>query len=398
MPEGLSVKELLPSIILVAGILAAMWVALWLASRAIRRWADQIEEKDKERVEEVERWAKQLTQFVRRSIEVVAGVAALFIILRGLGVRGFPQLTWEQVGGWLAGPGLRILLVLGGAYVLSRVAGLLIGRLPMLIVPRGGLPSEVAEEEKRATTITRLLSMLATTVITVGALLIVLRELGVNITPILTGAGIVGLAVGFGAQNLVRDLITGFFLILENQVRVGDVAIINGKGGLVEEIRLRTVVLRGLDGTVHVIPNGTINEISNMTKDFSFALLDIGVAYKEDTDHVVDVLREVAAELRRDPNYAGKILDNLEILGVDAFADSAVMIKIRIKTVPIQQWSVAREMRRRIKKVFDHKGIEIPFPHMSVYFGEASKPFAVQAAEELAGRPSQPTVPGRGSS
>jgi small conductance mechanosensitive channel len=122
------------------------------------------------------------------------------------------------------------------------------------------------------------------------------------------------------------------------------------------------------------------------------------VAYKEDTDHVVDVLREVAAELRRDPNYAGKILDNLEILGVDAFADSAVMIKIRIKTVPIQQWSVAREMRRRIKKVFDHKGIEIPFPHMSVYFGEASKPFAVQAAEELAGRPSQPTVPGRGSS
>jgi small conductance mechanosensitive channel len=235
--------------------------------------------------------------------------------------------------------------------------------------------------------------MLVTTVVMSIAVLIVLREVGVDITPILTGAGIAGLAVGFGAQNLVRDVISGFFLIAENQVRVGDVAIINGKGGLVEAIRLRTIVLRGLDGTVHVIPNGAINELSNMTKDFSYALLDVGVAYKEDTDRVVDVLKEVAAELQQDPGYAERILAPLEVLGVDAFADSAVMIRIRIKTAPIQQWNVARELRRRIKKAFDQRGIEIPFPHLSVYFGEVSKPFAVQVAEEVARRQAAPVNP-----
>jgi small conductance mechanosensitive channel len=186
----------------------------------------------------------------------------------------------------------------------------------------------------------------------------------------------------------VRDVISGFFLIMENQVRLGDVAIINGKGGLVEAIRLRTVVLRGLDGTVHIIPNGNITELSNMTKDFSFALLDIGVAYKEDTDRVVEVLKEVGAALQNDPGYAGNILGPLEVLGVDKFDDSAVIIKVRMKTVPIQQWAVGRELRRRIKKAFDQRGIEIPFPHVSVCFGEASKPFAVQVAEEVARRQS----------
>jgi small conductance mechanosensitive channel len=201
--------------------------------------------------------------------------------------------------------------------------------------------------------------------------------------PILTGVGIGGLAIGFGAQNLVRDLITGFFIILENQVRVGDVAIINGTGGFVEEIRLRTIVLRGLDGTVHVIPNGAITELSNMTKDFSYYVIDLGVAYKENVDRVMDVLKEIGEELQNDPAFADKILGPLEILGVDDFADSAVIIKVRIKTNPIQQWTVGRELRRRIKNTFDAQGIEIPFPHLSLYMGEASKPFAVEVAEKL---------------
>lgn len=381
MLADVTVQDLLPSLVALVGVLAVMYLLFWVVKRAIRKMADRMEEEDRERFEEIEQWANQLTRFVRHFIEFVAGVAAVFIILRGLGIRGFPALTWDQVASWLSGPGLRIVLVLAGAFVISRVLHLLIARMPLLVVPREGPLAELTERKKRAETVTRMLRMLTTVVVMTIAVLIVLRELGVDITPILTGGAIAGLAVGFGAQNLVRDVISGFFLILENQVRVGDVAIINGKGGLVEQIRLRTIVLRGLDGTVHVIPNGSINELSNMTKDFSYYVIDMGVAYKEDTDRVVEVMKEVAEELRRDPEYADRILGPLEVLGVDAFADSAVIIKVRIKTVPIQQWNVGRELRRRIKKAFDAKGIEIPFPHLSVYMGEASKPFAVKIAE-----------------
>ena len=393
MVFGINVKELLPTVVAIVGVFALMWVALWLATRAIRRLALRLEEEDREHIEEIESWAKQLTQFVRRSIEAVAGVAALFILLRSLGLRGIRRLEWEQVAEWWLGPGLRILLVLGGAFVLSRVLHLLLARLPLFVIPREGPLAEVLEREKRANTVTRTLRMLTTAVVMSVAVLIVLRELGVDITPILTGAGIAGLAVGFGAQNLVRDIIAGFFLILENQVRVGDVAIINSKGGLVEAIRLRTIQLRGQDGTVHVIPNGTISELSNLTKDFSYYVIDVGVAYKENVDRVMEVLRKVGGELQQDPAYAERILAPLEVLGVDSFADSAVVIRIRIKTVPLQQWNVGRELRRRIKNTFDAQGIEIPYPHLSLYFGEASKPFAVQVAEELARRPGGQTGP-----
>ncbi|MFQ5816362.1 MAG: mechanosensitive ion channel family protein [Terriglobia bacterium] len=388
MPEGITLKALLPTLIAVVGVLGLTLVGLWLATRAIRRLARRMEEKDREHFEEIERWAGQLARFVRRTIAIVSSIAAVFIILRSLGIGGFPQLTWEQVAGWLAGPGVRILFVLGGAFVLSRTLHLLIARLPIFVVPRKGPLAELTERRKRTETITRLLRMLTTLLTMSIAVLIVLRELGVDITPILTGAGIAGLAVGFGAQNLVRDVISGLFLIAEDQVRVGDVAIINGKGGLVEAIRLRTIVLRGLDGTVHVFPNGAINELSNMTKDFSYYVIDLGVAYKENVDRVMEVVKEVGAELQADPAFADKILEPLEILGVDDFADSAVVIKARIKTAPIQQWAVGRELRRRIKNAFDARGIEIPYPHLSVYFGEASKPFAVEVAEKLGAVPS----------
>lgn len=383
MPQSVNIRELLPTVISVAGILVLMWVALRLSTHLIRRIASRMGEGDKEHIEEIAHWSKQLTRFVRRTIGIVAGVAAFLMILRGLGIRGFPQLTWESVVEWLTGHGLRILLVLGGAFVLTRIVHLLIARLSVFAARREGPLAEITEQKKRTETLSGLLRLAASTIIISVAILIVLRELGVDIVPILTGAGIAGLAVGFGAQNLVRDMISGFFMILEDQVRVGDVAIINGKGGLVEQIRLRTVVLRGLDGTVHVIANGAITELSNMTKDFSCYVIDVGVAYKEDVDHVMDVLKQIGEELRQDPAYAEKILGPLEIFGVDSFADSAVVIKIRIKTLPIQQWTVGRELRRRIKNTFDAKGIEIPFPHLSVYAGEASKPLPVQVAEEM---------------
>ena len=213
----------------------------------------------------------------------------------------------------------------------------------------------------------------------VVVLMMALEEAGFNVGPLLAGAGVAGLAVGFGAQNLVRDVISGLFMLLENQVRVNDVAIINGTGGLVEQINLRTTVLRSLDGTVHIFPNGTINTLSNMTQEYSYYVFNIGVAYKEDTDHVSAVVKELADEMMQEETYRSFILAPLEVMGVDEFADSAVMIKARIRTAPIKQWMVGREMNRRIKKKFDELGIEIPFPHRSLYFGEVSKAFATRS-------------------
>ncbi len=234
------------------------------------------------------------------------------------------------------------------------------------------------ELEKRAATIGGILRKTIAIAIWAVAGIMILKEFNFDIAPILAGAGVVGLAVGFGAQNLVRDVISGLFILLENQISVNDVAIINGTGGLVEEVNLRTTVLRGLDGTVHIFPNGTITTLSNMTHEFSYYVFDVGVAYKEDTDRVVQVLREVAEDLRKDAKIGPFILEPLDVLGVDRFDDSAVVIKVRLKTVPIQQWAVGREMNRRIKKRFDAEKIEIPFPHRSLYFGEASLPFKLQ--------------------
>jgi len=382
MPEEITIRGLFPTLAAIGGIFALMWVVLWLSTRALERVARRMGDEDQIHLDEINHWAKQLIRFMRRIIEAIAGLAALALLLRGFGVRSVRRLDWEQVVEWLTGPGVRIVFVLGGAYVLARVAHLLIARLPGLLLTPEGTAAEMAERQKRAATITRLLNLLTTVVVMGIAALIVLGELGVNIAPILTGAGIAGLAVGFGAQNLVRDIITGVFLILEDQVRVGDVAFINGKGGLVEDIRLRTIRLRDFDGTVHYIPNGAINELSNCTKDFSYYVIDLGVAYKENVDRVMGVLKDVGRELEKDPAYKERILAPLEVVGVDALGNSAVVLKMRIKTVPRQQWTVGRELQRRIKNAFDAQGIEIPFPHLSVYFGEASKPFTVQLRDQ----------------
>jgi small conductance mechanosensitive channel len=241
---------------------------------------------------------------------------------------------------------------------------------------RRGEPS--FELEKRAATIGGVIRKTASAVIWVLAMAMALREVGFDIAPILAGAGVVGLAVGFGAQNLVRDVITGLFMLMENQVSENDIVLINGTGGLVEEINLRTTVLRGLDGTVHIFPNGAITTLSNMTREYSFYVFDVGVAYKEDTDRVVEVLEEIAEQMRQEEEFRPLILEPLDVLGVDQFGDSAVVIKVRLKTVPSKQWQVGRAMNRRIKKRFDEEGIEIPFPHHTLYFGEASMPFKLQ--------------------
>ncbi len=277
---------------------------------------------------------------------------------------------------------IRVVVILVGAYIAIAILRRVIRTVRHHfgeVMTRHGETNQL-ELNKRADTLAGILQKVVTVLIVVAAIIMSLNELGFNIAPLLASAGIVGLAVGFGAQTLVKDVVTGFFMLLENHIRVGDIVGINGTGGVVEEINIRTTVLRDLSGTVHVFPNGSIETLSNRTREFSFFVFDVGVAYKEDTDRVNEVLMEVSADLCADPEYQPFILEPLEILGVDQFGDSAVVIKARIKTVPGKQWFVGRQANRRIKKAFDEKGIEIPFPHRSLYVGEASKPFRMEMA------------------
>ena len=302
--------------------------------------------------------------------------------------------SFEQVSPFLAHKSmalfetsLRLLLIGVVVYVGIRALRFGLNKLEIfLLTMREGEDKNRLDADKRVKTLTGLLGTICLTLLWVVAVVMSLDQVGLDITPILASAGIVGLAVGFGAQNLVRDVINGFFMILENQVRVGDVAVVNGTGGLVEAISFRTITLRDLTGTVHIFPNGTITTLSNMTKEWSYYVLDIGVAYKEDTDRVSAVMKEVGKELQNDPEIGPNMIEPIEILGVDQFGDSAVVIKARLKTLPIKQWVVGREYRRRLKKAFDEKGIEIPFPHRTLYMGEASRPFTVKgtlAQEEM---------------
>jgi moderate conductance mechanosensitive channel len=211
------------------------------------------------------------------------------------------------------------------------------------------------------------------TAILIVAIMMSLDAIGLQIGPMIAAAGIVGLAIGFGAQSLVQDVISGFFILLEDQVRVGDVVQLNDKGGLVERITLRTIILRDLAGSVHYVRNGKIDIVTNMTKDYSRYVFDVGVAYRENVDEVIEVLKEIDAGLRADPDFKDDILQPIEILGLDRFADSALIIRARTTTKPIKQWRVGREFNRRLKMKFDELGIEIPFPHLTVYPGQDKK-------------------------
>jgi moderate conductance mechanosensitive channel len=269
-----------------------------------------------------------------------------------------------QLGRWAAETGVRIVAILVLAFIVVRMMSGVIARAESEMAVGSGL--DALERRKRAQTLASVVRRALSALIWTTAILIVLRELDVDITPVLTSAGIVGLAIGFGAQTLVRDVISGFFLIIEDQVRVGDVAVVNDIGGLVEQINLRTIVLRDIEGAVHVVPNGEIKSLANRSKDFSYYVISLGVDYEEDTDRVVQAVRDAAQEMAKDPVYGPNMLEPIEILGVDDFKDSSVTMKFRIKTVPLKQWEVGRELRRRIKRAFDTRGIRIPMPQMEV--------------------------------
>jgi small conductance mechanosensitive channel len=299
-------------------------------------------------------------------------------------IRAFLGRLLEQVD-WaaVAAAGLRIAIVLVITLIALWVQHRLLDRVESRMLKRTAEEGEPpSESHKRIDTLVGLLRQGVVLMIWLAAVLILLNELRIKIGPILAGAGIVGLAIGFGAQHLVRDVISGFFIILENQIRVGDVAIINGTTGRVEKIRFRTTILRDLGGIVHVFPNGTINTLSNLTNEWSAYVFDIGVAYKEDTDRVMEVMTSVGRDMKTDPEFGRMMLEEPEIFGVDKFADSAVVIKGRIRTRPGRYRPVGREYLRRLKQAFDEHGIEIPFPHRTVYFGEASKPIELRMLEK----------------
>ena len=227
------------------------------------------------------------------------------------------------------------------------------------------------EEIKRIGTLGTVFRYVASVVIFVVAGMLILSELGISIAPILATAGVLGIAIGFGAQSLIKDYFNGFFLLLENQIREGDVVEISGKGGLVEEVTLRYVKMRDYDGNVHFIPNGTISTVTNMSRGHAYSVIDVGVTYRENTDDVIALMRQVGAEMQVDAVFGPKILEPLEVAGVDKLGDSAVTLRCRFKVMPLEQWGVRREFYRRVKQCFDRNGVEIPYPHMTIYAGQA---------------------------
>lgn len=302
---------------------------------------------------------------------------------------GRALLSWENIGPTLIPRLVEVAVVLAVAFGAYAVLKAVIGRF---------LAREIDEtdpvvrrlREQRAQTVASLLVNVALIVVVTVTMLMILG-LFFDIGPLLASVGVLGLAISFGAQSLVKDIITGTFMLIEGQFGIGDVVRVGDTAGMVEKITLRTTILRDLHGIVHIIPNGEITRVSNMTKTWSRAVLDIGVAYKEDVDRVIALLGELGRELHADEEWGPLIVEEPNVLGVEAFADSAVVIRMMAKTLPLKQWDVSRELRRRIKKRFDAEGVEIPFPHVTFYWGDGQVP-AVPAPDGSAAR-TRPALP-----
>lgn len=275
-----------------------------------------------------------------------------------------PDIDWERITDWLLTHGLRIFLILVIAIVVDLVLKVVVPRIIRPTVARQMKDKPAEEIEQRSQTLVAVLRGSGRFVLVIWALFTILPELGINVTPILASVGIAGIALGFGAQSLVKDVISGLFILLENQYSKGDVVTVAGISGLVEEVGLRRTVLRDLDGIVHHVPNGQIAVASNQTQEWSRVNMNVSVAYGEDLDKVFEVINRVGNEMAADAEFGPLILKAPQVLRVDAFEDSGIAIKILGDTEPIRQWEVMGELRRRLKKAFDEEGIEIPFPHV----------------------------------
>jgi len=278
---------------------------------------------------------------------------------------------FKNITSWLTASGIKILGILIALIILSQMSRWVVKWLERFVPEKDSL--QATEAKKRAQTLGNILRHVLLIVIFSIAILMILGELGIQLGPLLATAGIGALAIGFGAQSLVKDVISGFFIILENQYRIGDAIEVAGVSGLVESVNLRKTVLRDLEGRVHTIPNGEIKVVSNLSKEWSRAVVDIGISYRDDVDHIIDLLAQIGKELAGEEPYQSAILESPQILGVERFGESQLVIRMIVKTMPLKQWEVGRELRRRIKNRFDEKGIQIPPPHRILFWEEKDK-------------------------
>lgn len=279
--------------------------------------------------------------------------------------------TFKTTAVWLTTSGIKILGILITLLILSQMSRWIVGWLERFVPEKD--PLQAAEAKKRAQTLGNILRHALLIVIFFIATLMILGELGIQLGPLLATAGIGAVAIGFGAQSLVKDVIGGFFIILENQYRIGDAIEVAGVSGLVESVSLRKTVLRDLEGRVHTIPNGEIKVVSNLSKEWSRSVLDIGISYRENIDEVTDLLSQIGRKLEAEEPYKSAILEPLQILGLERFGESQLVIRIMVKTMPLKQWDVGRELRKRIKKRFDEEGIQMPFPHRVLLWGDTDQ-------------------------
>ena len=279
--------------------------------------------------------------------------------------------TLKETLTWLTTSGIKIVGIFVGFLILSQMSKWIVNWLEKFLPEKD--PLLAVEAKKRAQTLGNILRHVLLIILSFVAILMILGELGIQLGPLLATAGIGALAIGFGAQSLVKDFISGFFIILENQYRIGDAIEVAGVSGLVESVSLRRTVLRDLEGRVHTIPNGEVKIVSNLSKEWSRSVLDLGISYREDVDQVTDLLTEIGMEMESEEPYKSAILESLKILGVERFGESQLIIRMMVKTAPLKQWDVGRELRKRIKKRFDEKGIQIPFPHRVLLWGDTEK-------------------------
>ena len=311
-----------------------------------------------------------LAVWVMGGIELVIiaiAVAAVIISREGIAAMVTPDATKV----WFLEHGIFILVIIIVTYAVYQLLKLVMPRIVERSVRVRGRGRRAREElAKRSQTLSGILTSATGIIIAIVAIFMALSEVGVDITPLLAGAGVAGIAIGFGAQSLVRDILNGLFVILEDQYRKGDVVKIAGIGGLVEDVTLRRTILRDLDGIVHSIPNGEVKIASNYTKDWARVKLNVPVAYGENLDHVTEVINRVGSKLAEDDYFGPKIIKAPQVLWVDNFGDSGIEIRVLGDTKPLMQWEVSGELRKRVKKAFDEEGIEIPWPHVKLYFGQ----------------------------
>ena len=339
--------------VVLAFILAA--VVARVAHAVINRLFGALDIVGAENRQAVRARARQLTRALTMLAYGVAALASISLALERFGVNE-PQWNPRLLGHWALTHGVNLVIVAGGAFIVVRAANLAIDHFRFKLARRHAAGD--LEWQRRATTLGGILTSMVTAAVGFVAILMLLRELTIDILPILTGAGIAGLAIGFGAQNLVRDVISGFFLILEDQVRIGDLARINGVAGTVEQINLRTIVVRDGDGAVQVFPNGTITALANLSKQFAYAVVDVRIAYGENMDRVMGTMREVGASMERDASWSPLILGPLEVVGIESLADGAATVRVKFKTPPLNQGKVGNELRRRLMTTFVGRGIK----------------------------------------